>query len=92
MSRIRTISPKQPLAAAAGAAVIIVIVVTAAALTALTGEASPTRPLNVLGLLVASAAIGVLTIRLAATGIADRLRTSAMRILTPTPPHPRRAE
>ncbi|MEV4431119.1 hypothetical protein ACIGN6_37235 [Streptomyces sp. NPDC053792] len=91
MSRIRTISPKQPLAAA-GAAVIIVIVVTAAALTALTGEASPTRPLNVLGLLVASAAIGVLTIRLAATGIADRLRTSAMRILTPTPPHPRRAE
>ncbi|MFH8717553.1 hypothetical protein [Streptomyces zaomyceticus] len=43
-------------------------------------------PLSVLGLIAASAVIGVLAIRFAATGLTDPLRTSAVRILTPVSP------
>ncbi|WP_159026591.1 hypothetical protein [Streptomyces vietnamensis] len=86
MSRIRTTSRRQPLGGA-GAAVIIVIVVTAAALTALVGgEAAPTPPIGVISLLATSAGIGVLAIRLTATGFADPLRTTAMRILSSASP------
>ncbi|MFE1349749.1 hypothetical protein [Streptomyces sp. NPDC058757] len=84
MSRTRITSLNQPLPGA-GAAVIIVIVIAAAALAALAAQTQPLHLPQLLGTLAFSAALGTITVRLAATGLTAPLRTSAVRLLAAPP-------
>ncbi|MGW6557658.1 hypothetical protein [Streptomyces hydrogenans] len=85
MSRTRITPLAQPLAGA-GATVIIVIVLAATALAGLSAQTEPLRLPHLLGALAFSAAIGIITVRLAATGLTAPLRTSAVRLLASAPP------